>query len=338
MNETARSRPVVAMLVPVERQARVFTREALDHLHTIAEVRGGTDDRATLVQRLPSLIADADACITGWYSPAITSEALAGAPRLRLIAHCGGSVKSLIPPETFARGVAVSHVAALIADAVAEATILAILLGLRRYHEMDQRLKAGADARSTVYDGRLLGALTVGLVGAGYVGRKVVSLLRAFGSRVLVYDPYLSDREAADLGVEKAVLHELMRSSDVVSLHAAPTPETHRMIGRAELALLRDGAVFVNCADPWLVDESALLDTLQAGRIWAAIDRFDPEPLALDSPFRKLENVLITPHAAGATVDTLRRQGAAAVDEVKRFFSGQELHYRIPSERFEQMA
>ena len=332
-----RARPVVALLVPAERQARVFTREALDRLRAIAEVRGG-DDRATLVQRLPELLSDADACITGWYTPSITSGALASAPRLRLIAHTGGSVKSLIPPEAYDRGVAVSHVAVLIADAVAEATILSILLGLRRYHEMDRRLKAGAEARSVGYDGRLLGALTVGLVGAGYVGRKVVPLLRAFGARVLLYDPYLPDQDAAALGVEKVPLRELMASSDVVSLHAPPTDETRRMIGRAELDLLRDGAVFVNSADPWLVDENALLETLRTGRIWAALDRFDPEPLALDSPYRPLENVLVTPHVAGATVDTLRRQGAAAVDEVERFFAGEALRYRVPSERLALMA
>jgi phosphoglycerate dehydrogenase-like enzyme len=329
---------VVALLVPAERQARVFTRAALDHLHQIANVRGGSDDRATLVQRLPTLIADAEACITGWYSPSITSEALAGAPSLRLIAHTGGSVKNLIPPETFARGVAVSHVAPLIADAVAEATVLAILLVLRRFHVMDRRLKAGADARSTVFDGRLLGALTVGLVGAGYVGRKVVPLLRAFGPRVLVYDPYLSAQEAATLGVEKSELRALMAASDVVSLHAPPIAETRQMIGRAELDLLRDGAVFVNCADPWLVDEPALVQTLRTGRIWAAIDRFDPEPLALDSPYRGLENVLVTPHVYGLTTDTLQRQGAAAVDEVERFFAGEPLRFRIAPERFEQMA
>jgi phosphoglycerate dehydrogenase-like enzyme len=337
MADTTRRRPRVALLIPAERQAQVLTPEALARLRSIADVCGG-DDRPTLVARLPELLAHADACVTGWYTPPIGSEALAGAPQLRLVAHCGGSVKSILPPETFARGIVVCHAANIIADAVAEATILAILLGLRRVHEMDRQLKAGGDARASGYEGRLLGALTVGLIGAGYVGRKLIPLVRAFGARVLIYDPYLAAAEAAGLGVEQVSLRELCAASDVISLHAPPTPETHRMVGRAELDLLRAGTVFINYADPWLVDETVLLELLRAGRIWAALDRFAPEPLALDSPYRRLENVLLSPHTAAAALDTHLRQGAAMVDEIERFFTGEPLRYRISPERFALMA
>jgi phosphoglycerate dehydrogenase-like enzyme len=334
-----RPRPTVALIIPTTRRSQVLTGEALAHLDRIAHVRAVDGDTATIGQHLRDLLADADACLTGWGTPALTEEVLAAAPRLRLIAHTAGSVKRMIPPSVFARGIAVCHAANVIADAVAEFTMLAILLGLRRVHEMDRALKAGQTWRAASFaEPRQLAARTVGLVGAGYVGRKVARLLSAFGPRLLVYDPYLGRADASEMGAESTSLDELFRESEVVSVHAPTTPETLHLIGARQLDLLRDRAVFVNCARSWVVDQEALLATLRTGRIWAALDVFDEEPLPLDSPFRELGNVLLTPHQAGHTVDTYQRQGTTMVEEVERFFGGEELRYRISPEVFARMA
>jgi phosphoglycerate dehydrogenase-like enzyme len=245
----------------------------------------------------------------------------------------------LIPASAFERGITVCHAANVIADAVAEYTILVILLGLRRVHEMDRALKASAAWRDAVSAPQWqLAARTVGLVGMGYVGRKVARLLRAFGPRLLASDPYLRAAEAAALGVESVSLDALFEESEILSVHAPTTPETRHMIGAPQLARLRDGAIFVNCSRSWVVDQMALLETLRTGRIWAALDVFDEEPLPVESPFRRLTNVLLTPHEAGRTVDTYHRQGSAIVEEIERFFTGRDLRYRIPPERFALMA
>src|SRR5215831_15075493 len=318
------------MLIPATRQGDVLTSAALDQLRAFADVVGGDQEAREIAANLAELLGDADAALTGWGTPSLTEEALAAAPSLQLIAHTAGSVKRLVPTSALARGIVVCHAANVIADAVAEFSILAILLGLRRVHEMDRALKAGAAWRDAAPASQWqLAARTVGLVGMGYVGRKVARLLRAFGSQLLVYDPYLRADDAAVLGVESVALDDVFRGGEVVSIHAPITPETRHLVGARQLGLLRDGAIFVNCARSWIVDQQALLATLQTGRIWAALDVFDEEPLPLDSPFRALPNVLLTPHEAGRTVDTYHQQGSAIVAEIERFFSGGELRYRI---------
>ena len=337
---TPNRRPRVALLIPTNRQADVLTAEAFAHLRRVVDLREVDADTNRLAEHLPSLLDDADACLTGWGTPPLTEAVLANAKQLRLIAHTAGSVKRLVPASVFERGIAVAHAANVIADAVGEFTILVMLLGLRRVHDMDRELKAGVAWREAARSSepRQLAARTVGLVGMGYVGRKVARLVRAFGARVIAYDPYLPGEDARSLGVEAVSLDQLFREAEVVSVHAPSTPETRRMIGRREFDLLRDRAIFVNCARSWVVDQDALLATLRTGRIWAALDVFDEEPLPLDSPFRTLENAFITPHHAGHTVDTYHRQGQAMVDEIERFFSGGELRYRISPGTFELMA
>jgi phosphoglycerate dehydrogenase-like enzyme len=228
----------------------------------------------------------------------------------------------------------------VIADSVAEYTVLAMLMGLRRVHELSQALTTRKLWRETLdtFTARQLGPRTVGLVGMGYVGRKVARLVKSFGSRILVYDPYLGPNEAAGIEVEPVSLETLFEQSEVVSVHLPVTPETRHLIGARELGLLGDGAIFINNSRSWVVDQTALLDTLRTGRIWAALDVFDQEPLPEDSPFRDLPNVVLTPHQAGHTVDSARRLGLTMVEEIDRFFRGEELRYRISPESFAQMA
>ena len=188
------------------------------------------------------------------------------------------------------------------------------------------------------FPGRLLAAQTVGVVGAGRVGRAVIHLFRAFGCRVLLYDPLVSVDQAAALGVESMTLDDVLAQSDVVTLHAPVLPETQGMIGAAELARLHDRAIFVNTARAALVDECALLRELETGRIGGALDVFADEPLPIDSPLHTLPNVLLSPHAAGHTLDTHLRQGQIMVDEVQRFIRSERLCYEITPAMFPILA
>jgi phosphoglycerate dehydrogenase-like enzyme len=331
-------RPKIALLIPPARVPDMFTDEALGRLARLGHVVRADGTTEEIAEDLPELLLDADVAVTGWGAPPIPAELFG--PTLRLVAHAAGSVKRLIPDSVLDR-VAVCHAADVIADAVCEYTLCLILMGLRRPHEMDQRLKAGAEWRAagTRFHGAgTLAGRSVGVVGAGYVGRKVIGLLRALDANVFVYDPYLSDEAAGQLGVRKIGLDRLTAESEIVTLHAPITPETRRMLGAAQLARIRDGAVFVNVARSWLVDQDALLGELRTGRFWAALDVFDQEPLPEDSPFRTLPNVLITPHQAGFTRDTYARQGLAMVEEVERFLRGEPLRHRVRPEAFALMA
>ena len=323
-------RPKIALLIPPARVGAVFDAAALARLDRLGRVVRGDGTTDEIAADLPELLLDADVAITGWGAPPIPLELFG--PKLRLVAHAAGSVKRLIPAEAVARGVAVSHAAHVIADAVCEYTLGLILVGLRRPHEMDAAMRRGASWREAGFAGaRTLAGRPVGVVGAGYVGRRVIRLLEAFGARVLIHDPYAADLPT--LGLD-----ELFAAAEVVTLHAPITDETRRMVGASHLARLRDGGLFVNVARAWLVDQAALLAELQKGRFWAALDVFDQEPLPADSPFRALPNVLISPHQAGFTVDTYARQGVETIDEVERHLRGQPLQHSIAPARFHLMA
>jgi phosphoglycerate dehydrogenase-like enzyme len=281
-----------------------------------------------------------DACLTGWGAPPLPVALLPRLPRLRIIAHAAGSIKGLIPVEALQQGIVVCHAADIIAQAVAECTILLMFTGLRQLHLCDRTLKEGRawQEASGLVAGHRLAGRTVGLVGCGRVARRVIRLLQPFHVRLLVYDPYLNADQAADLGVTSTSLDSVMQDSDIVSNHAPITPATHHLIGARQLALLRDDALFINTARAWTVDEAALIAELQRGRIWAALDVFAVEPLPRQSAWRELPNVFLTPHKAGATVETYQEQGMAMVEDLERFFRGEPVHHRVLPESYAILA
>src|SRR5690606_14738203 len=143
---------------------------------------------------------------------------------------------------------------------------------------------------------------TLGLVGAGRIGSEVGRRARAFGMQVIAFDPYLSDEQARARQIERVGLEELLRRSDVVSLHVPLTDSTAGMIGERELAMMKPGAFLVNAARGGVVDEAALHRALVEGKLaGAALDVFEQEPLPADHPLRKLDNVVLTPHLGAAT-------------------------------------
>ncbi|TAK21394.1 MAG: hydroxyacid dehydrogenase [Chloroflexota bacterium] len=329
----ASARPRIVLLVPPTRVPLMFTPDALDALARLGQVvrADGTTDE--IAADLPELLEGADVAITGWGAPPIPAELFGY--RLRFVAHAAGSVKRLVPPEVVERGVVVCHAATIIADAVCEYTIALILMGLRRPHEMAAAMAAGADWRSAGYtEPRTLAGRVVGVIGAGYVGRKVINLLRAFEAQVILVDPFAGD----DIGVPRLSLEEAFRQAEILTVHAPVTPATERMIRAEHLALLRDGALFINVARSRLVDSDALLAELRQGRLWAALDVFDEEPLSVSDPLRSLPNVLVTPHAAGFTRDTYARQGMTMVEEIGRHLRGEPLRYRVAPDRYTLMA
>ncbi|WP_335941555.1 hydroxyacid dehydrogenase [Streptomyces sp. PTD5-9] len=316
----ARDRVVVA--VPPRLREEFFTAEVWRELERAAEpvVLDDHTDRAALAAALPG----ARALITSWGAPRVDAGLLASADRLELVAHTGSAVAPYVTEDVFRRGVAVTQAGDAMARPVAEVALAFTLALLHRIHRFDHALRGGADwdeAGQAPPRHEIHGS-DVGVVGASRTGRAYIALARAMGARVSVTDPYLSEADAEALGVDPVPLETLLTRSRIVAVHAPVTEETHRMIGAAQLALMPDGAGLVNTARSWLVDEEALLAEVSSGRLDAAIDVFDAEPLPVDHPLRSLPNVLLTPHQAAGTVECRRRLGASAVDEVLRLLAG----------------
>lgn len=336
---SAAAKPIVAVLIPEPMRREILSAETEVLLAGHATLVSAPDGQPTAAQ-LPQLVAEAVAAITGWGTPSLTGDTLAAAPHLRLVAHTAGSIHRLLPAEAIHGGLRITHAAAIIADSVAEIVIGQTLRHLRHLDTMDQRMKSGAawiDVRDAL-PGRLLGEQTVGIVGTGHVGRTVIRRLQAFGTRILAADPFLTEDAAKDLGVARSGVDELFATSDIVSLHAPALPETEGMVGAAQLQALRDGGLLINMSRGSLVEEDTLIEELETGRIFAILDVFATEPLPIDSPLRNLENVYLSPHAAGHTIDTHKRQGRAMVEEVIRFLNGEDLRYGISASALATMA
>ena len=280
--------------------------------------------------------ADVAVIMTGWGSPALTTDILSACPSLGLIAHCMGSVRAIVDPALFEHGVRCTSSATQNAVPVAEFLISWVLRWNKRlpYWEAAYKNPNGfafadkfADAHATI--GNL--GKTVGVIGASRVGRRFMELLRHFEIDVVLCDPFVSAAEAKLLGAEKVALMDLMAASDIVSINAPMLPETQHMIGAPELAAMRDGTLLINTARGGLVDHDALFSELSAGRINAVLDVTEPEPLPADSPLFRLPNVVVTPHVAGSMGNELHRMTDNALDEVELFIKEGRLNHEVCS-------
>jgi D-3-phosphoglycerate dehydrogenase len=281
----------------------------------IASGSGSAAEVADLVAGADIVIADAARRYV------LDAAAIDAMDRCRFIMQPAVGYDTVDVGRAAERGIAVANAPGYNADAVADWVVMATLAVVRDGARLDAAMRA-ADSRwpSGVHLGRELGALTVGLVGMGAVAQAVARRLRGFGSRVL-----FTARTAREVDGAQAVdLAELLRSADVVSLHLPLNGETRGIVGAAELAAMKVGAVLVNSARGGLVDHDALVAGLRRGRPWAAaLDVFEPEPLPAGSPLRDLPNVFLTPHIAAGTQQARQRVRGMVADNLRRVLAGQ---------------
>ncbi len=233
------------------------------------------------------------------------------------ISHCWGQLADVARQA----GIAFTEGSNANTVAVAEWTLAAALMGVRKLHLFDKSLKSGSPWGEPRLGGAgLFCESTVGLVGLGRIGWYVAQCLKPMGVKVIVFDK--DRKKIEDLGLAAVGLDELLSSADVVSLHLPVTSETKGLLGAREFSLLKDGAVFINSARAELTDEPALVAELKNNRFSAFLDVFSVEPLPLDHPFRKMGNVVITPHIAGDNTAMFLRCGREAILTLKDYFDG----------------
>ena len=221
------------------------------------------------------------------------------APELRVIGRAGVGVDNIDLVAATERGIAVLNAPAGNTVSAAELTMALILAMARRVAEADAAMRQGTWSK---LQGVELRGRTLGLVGAGRIGGEVAKRCRAFGMDVIAYDPYLTDERAAELGVQRAELDDVLAKGDIVSLHVPLTEATKDMIGKATLARMKKGAFLVNVARGGVVDEAALAEALASGHIaGAALDVYVNEPLEKGSPLLGAPNILLTPHLGAST-------------------------------------
>ena len=328
--------PTIAITIGQENYHRMFNPAVWQALDAFANVIHHPGPDPATKSDLLALLPAADACITSWGVAPLDADALAAAPDLQAIAHMGGSVKRNVSDALWERGVHVTSAGMILAVDVAETTLGLMIVGMKKVWPLAQHVREGGWRETSWWPARELIHKQVGIIGASNVGRHVIKLLKSFDVTILLFDPYVSDEAAEELGVVKLELNDLLRRADVVSLHAPLKPDTIHMLNAERLALMSDDALLINTARGALIDEPALIAELSKGRFFAFLDVSDPEPPAPDSPLRHLENVVLTPHSAGC-IEDCSRMGELAVEELRRFFAGEPPIYQITPEMFKRI-
>jgi len=268
-------------------------------------------------QEQQDMIADAFAIIAG--TEIYDEDMLNAAPNLKLIVRFGVGTDNFDLKAMKARGISVGVISNN--NSVAEFAVALILGVMKNLHRFDAAVRQGQWSRFPM---RELKEKTVGIVGFGRIGRRLAELLKGFDVRLLAYDPFMNEAEANRLNARPVNLDTLFAESDVISLHVPSTPETRHMINRESISRMKDGAYLINTSRGALIDEAALKEALESGKLaGAALDVYEREPVTADLALNSLDNILLAPHVAALSVETNYNAGITCAESVIRVYKGE---------------
>ncbi len=306
-------------VVPADEPAQIGNSAQLERLRAVAEVRVHADRPASDQEKVRR-VKDADVMINSRGHVRWTGALLEQLPKLRMMTTCSIGTDAIDLEAARRLGIVVSNVPGRTAKIVAEHALALMLAAARRLAFQTAELKAG---RWTSRDNIFLAGRTLGVIGAGSIGAEVARLGKAVGMNVVAWTFHPTERRARELGVPFVELDELLRSSDVVSIHVKLTERSRRLIGERELALMKPASILVNTARGAVVDHVALVRSLESGHLaGAALDVFEEEPLPANDPILSCEQVVLTPHSADQNPEGMDLLNCGAVDNVLAFLSG----------------
>jgi phosphoglycerate dehydrogenase-like enzyme len=285
------------------------------------------------------VIGNIDIVLTTWGSPRFDQALIAGAPRLKLLGHCAGTVVPYVAPELFSAGIRVVNSNNALAYSTAELTVAHILSGVWRIKEYESTLQSGGWSKPEIKMPRGLHGAVAGIIGVGVIARLVIDLLRPFGCRFIFNDEYLSDDQARKLGGELVTLDELCQKSDVITLHHTLTEKTRGMFGTRQFALMKDNALLVNTARGSIIDRAALVEAAKKDRVYLSLDVFDQEPASEEFiVLSKNNKVIFTPHIGGHCSGWHDHLFGDVVDDIERFINGKELIQEVKIENYQRQS
>lgn len=295
----------------------------------------------SITSSLRKQLASAQGLITTWDSPHFADELLQMAPRVGVIAHCGGEVKSRFQGSLLER-LTVTTAPEPMARSTAEFGAGLLLYCGRNVDFYREHLR---NPKSRIYESvhlhgtpEFLIGREIGMIGFGRIGRKLVDLLRGFDLRWRVYDPYAPSELADIYPVVFQPLQSVLQHSTLLVLTAALTEETRGLLDRKSLARLPEGATIINIARGGLIDLAALTAEVRRGRLRCAIDVTDPvEPLPNNHPLRKLPGAIVTPHIGGGSLNTRHAMADDLIDDLERFFRGEPVKNRVTASMLARM-
>ncbi len=259
----------------------------------------------------------------------VTAKVLEAGERLKVVGRAGVGIDNIDLDTATRRGIVVVNAPTANTIAAAEHTLAMMLALARHIPQADERLRAGGWDRAK-FMGVEVRDKTLGIVGLGRIGQEVARRADGFQMRVLAYDPFVSADIAERLGVTLVDLPDLLRESDFVTLHTVLNAQTRGLIGPQSIALMKDGARVINVARGGLVNERALLDALDSGKLaGAALDVFDQEPLPADHPFRSHPRIIVTPHLGASTVEAQMGVARDVAEQIVAVLAGRPAEHAV---------
>jgi phosphoglycerate dehydrogenase-like enzyme len=309
----------------------------------LAEIRQWADFRWPVLnpeawRDAGAALQEADVIFSTWGMPTLNADFLAGAPALKAVFYAAGTVKPFVTDASWDRGIVVSSAWVANGVPVAEYSVAAIVLSLKRFWHFS-RLTRSENILSG--DIPVPGAFRtkVGLVSLGAIGRATARLLRPYDVTLLAYDPFLSGEQVDGLNIRLVSLEEIFRECDVVSLHSPWISETEGMITGKLIASMKNGATLINTSRGAVVNEGEMIAVLSSRPdLSAVLDVTYPEPPPMDSPLRSLPNVILTPHIAGSIQGECARMSSWMAAELRRYVFREPLHYAVTREMADRMA
>jgi D-3-phosphoglycerate dehydrogenase len=298
----------------------VVEGELWEQLNSAAEV---TVRLPTSEAEMRELLKDVDAIMLG--DDPLTGPMIEMASNLKIIARIGIGYNNVDLDVATRKGILVTNVPNALSETVAEHAILLILAVARRLVTADEYVRSNRwNEFCQASPGFDLAGKTLGIIGFGAIGSAVARRMQCFNMKLLGFDPYIADSKIAQFGGRLVTLEELLKESDVVTIHTPLTSETKLLIGRRELGMMKRSAILINTARGSVIDEQSLVDALRNKKIAAAgLDVLTIEPPESGNPLLRLENVILSPHSAAFTLEAYKRLWAACANAVLNVLHGE---------------
>lgn len=319
----------ICVLVNKEFRGRVFGEKYYEKLRKMGEVKVYDRDDFSDENYYLDFVKGSTVIVTSWDSPRIDEKILDLCPDLKAVVHGAGSIKPIISDAFVERKIRITNSAVAIGEGVAETALGFAISACKGFYTLNEDTKNGLWQENIKQKVKDFYDIKVGVISGGAVGKHMVKLLKNFHVDILMYDPILSAEQIEAIGATKVTLDELMRESDVVSVHAPSIPATDNMLNASNLSLMQDGAVLINTSRGSVINEADLIAELKKGKIFACIDVTQQEPPAKDNELRTLPNVVLTPHIAGTATNGLKRVALHVCEEIERLLAGEKMRTEV---------
>lgn len=297
---------------------RLLPTEAMDKIHSFCDAKVWDGELPPPRTVLLENVTDSEGLLS-LLTDKIDAELMNRAPKLKVISNCAVGFDNIDVQEATKRGIIVGNTPGVLTDTTADFAFALLMAAARRVVEGDKIVRAGKWKTwgPMILLGQDVHGATLGIIGMGRIGSAIARRAKGFGMKILYTDVARNKQAEGELGIEYVDIDTLLARSDYVTLHTNLTPETHHLIGRKQFEKMKKTAVLVNTSRGPIVDNVALYDALRSGRIsYAALDVTEPEPLPADHPLLTLDNVIVVPHIASASVATRTKMGLMAADNL----------------------